>query len=112
HIQQGSIRAIAVTGAQRSPALPDVPTLAEADAPDQESEIFIGLLVPGGTPREIVDRLHRATVQAVALPEVRDRLTAAGFTPIASTPKEFADRIAWEIDKWAKVIRAAGIKAQ
>jgi tripartite-type tricarboxylate transporter receptor subunit TctC len=112
HIKQGSVRALAVTGAHRSPALPDVPTLAEAGARDQESDIILGLLVPGATPQAVIDRLNRAIVAIVAMPEVRERLTALGFEPIASTPGEFADRIKWEIDKWAKVIRAADIKAQ
>jgi tripartite-type tricarboxylate transporter receptor subunit TctC len=112
HIKQGTVRALAVTGAQRSPVLPDVPTLAEAGAPGQESDIILGVLVPAGTPQDIVDRLHREIVRIVALSDVRERLSALGFEPIASTPEEFADRIRWEIDKWAKVIRAANIKAQ
>lgn len=112
HIKQGSVRALAVTGAHRSPTLPDVPTLAEAGARDQESDIILGLLVPGGTPQAVIERLHRAIVAIVAMPEVRERLAALGFEPIASTPGEFADLIKWEIDKWAKVIRAADIKAQ
>jgi tripartite-type tricarboxylate transporter receptor subunit TctC len=112
HIKQGTVRALAVTGARRSPALPDVPTLAEAGAAGQESEIILGVLVPGATPQEVIDRLHREIVRIVALPDVRGRLSALGFEPIASTPKEFADRIKWEIDKWAKVIRAADIKVQ
>src|SRR6266511_591718 len=112
HIKQGTVRALAVTGAQRSPALPDVPTLAESGAADQESDIIVGLLVPGGTPPEIVERLNREIVKVVAMPDVRERLSALGFEPIASTPEEFADRIKWEIDKWARVIRTAGIKVQ
>jgi len=112
HIKQGTVRAIAITSAQRSPVLPDVPTLAEAGAPGQESDIILGVLVPAGTPQDVVDRLHREIVRIVALPDVRERLSALGFEPIASTPKEFADRIRWEIDKWAKVIRAANIRAQ
>jgi tripartite-type tricarboxylate transporter receptor subunit TctC len=112
HIKQGTVRALAVTGARRSPALPDMPTLAEAGAPGQESDIILGVLVPAGTPQDVIDRLHREIVRIVALPDVRERLSALGFEPIASTPKEFADRIRWEIDKWAKVIRAANIKAQ
>jgi len=112
HIKQGTVRALAVTGARRSPALPEVPTLAEAGAAGQESEIILGVLVPGATPQEVIDRLHREIVRIVALPDVRGRLSALGFEPIASTPKEFADRIKWEIDKWAKVIRAGGIKVE
>jgi tripartite-type tricarboxylate transporter receptor subunit TctC len=112
HVKQGTVRALAVTGAQRSPALPDVPTLAESGARDQDSDIIAGLLVPGGTPPEIVERLNREIVKVVAMPDVRARLSALGFEPIGSTPKQFAERIRSEIDKWAKVVRAAGIKAQ
>jgi tripartite-type tricarboxylate transporter receptor subunit TctC len=111
HIKQGAVRALAVTSARRSPALPDVPMLAEAGAADQESEIILGVLVPGGTPQEVIDRLHREIVRIVALPDVGARLSALGFEPIASTPQEFADRIKWEIDR-AKVIRAGGIKVE
>jgi tripartite-type tricarboxylate transporter receptor subunit TctC len=112
HLKQGVVRALAVTSARRSPALPEVSTLAEAGAPDQESEIILGLLVPRGTPQDLIDRLHREIVRIVALPEVRERLSALGFEPIGSTPEEFAVRIKWEIDKWANVIRTAGIKVQ
>ena len=112
HIRAGSVRALAVTSAQRSPALPEVPTLAQGGAPGQESDIILGALAPGGTPPELVDRLHREIVKVVATPEVRERLAALGFEPIAGTPTEFADRIRHEIAQWAKVIRAAGITAQ
>ncbi len=110
HIKQGSVRAIAVSSAQRAPALPEVPTLAEAGAPDQESEIILGVLAPGGTPPDVIEALHREIVRI--MPEVRARLAALGFAPIASTPEEFAARIKSEIATWAKVIRAAGISAQ
>jgi tripartite-type tricarboxylate transporter receptor subunit TctC len=112
HVKSGTLRALAVTSARRSPALPEVPTLKEAGAPDQESDIILGVLVPAGTSPDIVGRLHREIVETVAMPDVHERLAALGFEPIASTPKEFAERIKAEIDKWAKVIRAADIKAQ
>lgn len=110
HIRDGTVRALAVTSAHRSPALPQVPTLAEAGAPDQESEIILGILVPGGTPAAIVERLHQEIVRL--MPDVRDQLGSLGFEPIGSTPAQFADRIRFEIDIWTKVIRAAGISAQ
>jgi tripartite-type tricarboxylate transporter receptor subunit TctC len=110
HIRDGTVRALAVTSAHRSPALPQVPTLAEAGAPGQESEIILGILVPGGTPAAIVERLHQEIVRL--MPDVRDQLGSLGFEPIGSTPAQFADRIRFEIDRWAKVIRAAGISAQ
>jgi tripartite-type tricarboxylate transporter receptor subunit TctC len=112
HVKQGSVRALAVTGAHRSPALPEVPTLADAGARNQESEIIVGVLVPSGTPRDIIERLHREIVAVIALPAVRERLVALGFEPIASTPAEFAARIQAEIAKWAKVIHDANIKPQ
>ena len=111
HVKQGSVRALAVTGAHRSPALPEVPTLAEAGARDQESEIIVGVLVPSA-PRDIIERLNREIVAVVALPAVRERLAALGFEPIASTPAEFAARIQAEMAKWAKVIRDANIKPE
>jgi tripartite-type tricarboxylate transporter receptor subunit TctC len=110
HIRDGTVRPLAVTSGYRSPALPQVPTLAEAGAPDQESEIILGILVPGGTPAALVDRLHQEIVRL--MPDVHNRLAALGFEPIGSTPAEFAQRIRSEIEKWAKVIRAAGISAQ
>ena len=112
YIKQGSVRPLAVTGARRSPALPDVPTLAEAGAPNQESEIILGLLAPSGTPREIIDRLQREIIRVLAMPEIHERLAALGFEPIGSSPEEFADRIRAEIEKWAKVIRAAALAPQ
>ena len=110
HIREGTVRALAVTSAHRSPALPQVPTLAEAGAPDQESEIILGILVPGGTPAAIVERLHAEIMRL--MPGVHDQLASLGFEPIGSTPAQFAQRIRSETDKWAKVIRAAGISAQ
>ena len=112
YIKHGSVRPLAVTGARRSPALPDVPTLAEAGAPNQESEIILGLLAPSGTPREIIDRLQREIIRVLAMPQMHERLAALGFEPIGSSPEEFADRIRAEIEKWAKVIRAAGLAPQ
>ena len=112
YIKQGSVRPLAVTGARRSPALPDVPTLAEAGAPNQESEIILGLLAPSGTPREIIDRLQREIIRVLAMPQMHERLAALGFEPIGSSPEEFADRIRTEIEKWAKVIHAAGLAPQ
>ena len=112
HIKSGSLRALALTSAKRIPSLPDVPTMAESGAPDQEAETMQGVLLPAGTPREIVDRLHREIVRAVALPDVRERLAALGFEPVANTPEEFAVYIRSEVNKWAKVIREANIKIE
>jgi tripartite-type tricarboxylate transporter receptor subunit TctC len=111
-LQQGTIRPLAVTSARRSPALPNVPTLAEQGIPNQESDVILGVLVPSTTPREIVDRLHREIVKILADPEIRRRLGAVGFEAVGSTPAEFDARIRAEIAKWARVIRDAGVKPQ
>ena len=109
-VKEATLRALAVTTARRSPALPDVPTLGEAGLPDQEADTMQGILVPAGTPKAIIDRLQREIVKVMALPDIRERMAALGFEPVASTPDEFAARIATEIPKWAKVIRDAHIK--
>jgi tripartite-type tricarboxylate transporter receptor subunit TctC len=111
-LQQGAIRALAVTSGRRSPALPDVLTLAEQGIDNQESDVILGVLVPSTTPKEIVDRLHRELVKIAADPEIKRRLAAVGFEAIGSTPAEFGARIKTEIAKWAKVIRDAGIAPQ
>jgi len=112
HVKSGALRALAVTSAKRVAALPDVPTMAESGAPDQEAETMQGVLLPAGTPREIIDRLQREIARIVALPDVRERLSGLGFEPVANTPEEFAAYIRAEVNKWAKVIREAGIKVE
>jgi tripartite-type tricarboxylate transporter receptor subunit TctC len=111
-IKEGRIRALAVTSAKRSSAVPEVPTMAEAGVPDQEGGTPQGILVPKGAPKEVGDLLYRETVWVIALPEIREKLAAIGFEPIGSTPAEFSDRIRTEIPKWAKVIRDANIKPE
>ena len=86
--------------------------MAEAGAPDQEAETMQGVLLPAGTPRDIVDRLQREIARIVALPDVKERLAALGFEPVANTPEEFAVYIRSEINKWAKVVREASIKVE
>lgn len=112
HIKEGKLRGLAVLSAQRSSAVPDVPTIAEAGFPGQEADTLLGVLVPAGTAKEIVELLHREIVRIVALPEVKERLDAIGFVPVANTPDEFAAIIKGETARWAEVIRAANIKAQ
>jgi tripartite-type tricarboxylate transporter receptor subunit TctC len=112
HVREGKLRGLAVLSAQRSPALPDVPTIAEAGFPGQEADTLLGILVPARTPKEIVDRLYQEVKRIVALPEIKDRLDAIGFVPVANTPDEFAAIIKAESARWAKIIRAANIKAE
>jgi tripartite-type tricarboxylate transporter receptor subunit TctC len=111
-IREGRIRALAVTSAKRSVAVPDVPTMAESGVPDQEGDTPQGILVPKGAPKEVIDLLHRETVKVIALADVQQKLAAIGFEPIGSTPAEFTARIKTEVPKWAKVIREANIKPE
>ena len=94
------------------PALPDVPTVAEAGYPGLEAENWFAILVPPGTPREIIMLLNRESARIIALPDVKERLTALGMEPVGSTPEECSALIRTEIERWAKVIREAGIRAQ
>jgi tripartite-type tricarboxylate transporter receptor subunit TctC len=110
-IQEGKLRGLAVLAGKRVTGLPDVPTMAEAGVPDQEADTLTGIVVPVGTPPEIVELLHREIVKIVALPDVQEKLAALGFISIADAPAEFAARLKSEFAKWAKVIKDAGIKA-
>src|SRR5215211_4079337 len=109
NIKEGKLRAIVITSEQRSPEVPDVPTMAEAGVQGQEAETLTGILAPAGTPKEIVDLLHREIKAIVEMPDVKQKLGALGFQPIANTPEEFAKRIDVEVKKWAGVIRDAKI---
>jgi tripartite-type tricarboxylate transporter receptor subunit TctC len=109
-IKAGTIRALAVTAEKRDPTMPDIPTMAEAGFPGQIGETPVGLLAPAGTPKAVIDLLHRKVVQILALPDTRQRLAAVGFSPIGDTPAEFAAFLKSEHAKWAKVISDAGIK--
>ena len=112
HIKEGTLRALAVTSAKRSPVFPNVPTMAESEVPDQESELIIGVLVPAATPKPIVDQLQRQIARIVALPDVKERLDALGFAPVASTPEAYATQIKADIETWSKVVREANIKVE
>ncbi len=111
-IKSGRVRALAVSGAHRSPALPDVPTMVESGVRGYESSTWYGLLAPQATPRAVVTKLNAEIVSILKLPEVRDRLLADGLEPVGNTPEQFGAFIKSEIDKWGKVITAAGLKAE
>jgi tripartite-type tricarboxylate transporter receptor subunit TctC len=111
NIKDGKLRGLAVLSLKRAAVLPDVPTMAEAGVPDQESDTLTGVVTPAGTPQEIIDRWHDEIVRIVALPEVKQRLEDLGFDPVADTPAHFGERIKTEIAKWAKVVHDANIKA-
>jgi len=111
-VKTGQLRALALAAKQRTSALPDVPTTAEAGIPGQESDTMGALLAPAHTPPEIVNLLQKEIAKAMADPDVKQRLTELGFVPVASTPAEFSALIKEEYEKWGKVIRAANIKVE
>jgi tripartite-type tricarboxylate transporter receptor subunit TctC len=108
-ITGGNLRGLAVTAAKRSGALPDVPTMAEAGVPDQESETMQGVFVPAGTPKEIVDLLHNEIVKLMQLPDVKQKCANLGFDVVANSQADFLAYIKKEIAKWHKVIADAKI---
>jgi tripartite-type tricarboxylate transporter receptor subunit TctC len=110
NIRDGKLRALAILADKRVDGLPDVPTMAEAGVPDQEADTLTGILVPAGTPKEVIDTLYREIKKLVALPDVNEKLRTLGFVPIANTPEQFAARISVEIPKWAKVVQGASLK--
>ncbi len=112
HIQGGRLRALAVTSAKRSAALPEVPTMAEAGLAGQEADTLQGALVPAGTPRAVVQRLHGEIVKILAQPDVRERIIGLGFEIVASSPEQFTAQIRQEVAKWEKVVKGAGIKVE
>jgi tripartite-type tricarboxylate transporter receptor subunit TctC len=111
-IQAGQVRAIALAATERAPQLPDVPTFAEQGVKDQEADTLTGIVVPAGTPKEIVELLSRTIAKGVAEPEVSERLAALGFRPVVNTPDQFAARIKLEIEKWGKVVRDANLRIE
>jgi tripartite-type tricarboxylate transporter receptor subunit TctC len=108
-IVSGNLRALAVTAAKRALTLPNVPTMAEAGAPDQESDTMQGIFVPAGTPPEIVALLNREMVKALSLPDVQAKCKQLGFDVVANTPAEFTVYLKKDIDRWHKVIVDAKI---
>jgi tripartite-type tricarboxylate transporter receptor subunit TctC len=112
NVKAGKVRALAVLSERRSSVLPEVPTMAEAGAPDQEADLMTGMVVRAGTPPAIIELLHRETVKTLALPAVRDRLTGLGFEIVGSTPEKFGDWIKREVAKWQKVVREARIRIE
>src|SRR6516164_2403092 len=111
-VKEDKLRALAVSSKARSQALPDVPTMTEAGFPEVEGESWFTMVVPAGTPKDVIALLHREIVRAIARPDMKERLATLGYAPLATTPAEAAAQFSTEMAKWTKVIRAAGIKAQ
>ncbi len=111
-VRRGKLRALAVTGPKPSSAAPEIPTVAQSGVPGYEVTSWYGLSLPAKTPQPIVDRMSKEAVSALNDPGLRKRLTELGAEAVGNSPDEYAAFIRREIDKWAKVIKAAGIKAQ
>jgi len=111
-VKAGKIRALAVSTPKRSPAVPDVPTVAEAGVAGYSSGAWFGLVAPAGTPKPIVEKLASETQRILKLPDVNERLSALGAEPVGDSPAQFAAHITSEIAKWAKVIKDANVELQ
>ncbi len=111
-VKAGKIRAIAVTPATRSPAAPNLPTVAEAGVPGYDAASWFGLFAPGGTPKDVVDKISGETQRILKLPDVAERLLGLGAQPVGNSPDEFGQFVKDEIAKWAKVIQAANVKLE
>lgn len=111
YVRAGRLRGIAVTTDRRSPAMPDLPTIAETGVKGYEAGSWYGLSAPAGTPKPIIDRLHGVTLKVMALPDIQERLAKSGFEVVTSTPEEFGAFTRSEIQKWGKLVKATGLKA-
>jgi tripartite-type tricarboxylate transporter receptor subunit TctC len=110
HIQSGKLRALAVTSAARSQALPDLPTVAETGLPGYDASVWFGVFVPAGTPRPVINRLHAEINKALAAPDLKARMASMGAEVSSMGPDEFREFWRREIPKWAEVVKAANIK--
>lgn len=111
-VKAGKLRALAVTTAQRSSQLPELPTVAEAGVPGFEAAGWFGFAAPAGTPKDVVNKLNKEIVRILNLPDVKERLIAQGAEPVGDTPEEFAKYIRAEAAKWGKVIKALNLKIE
>jgi tripartite-type tricarboxylate transporter receptor subunit TctC len=110
HARGGKLRALAVTSARRSPAAPELPTVAEAGLPGYEASAWFGIAAPAATPREIVSKLNAAIARGLQSNETRERLSGQGAEPVGGSPEQFAEHIRTELAKWAKVVKASGAR--
>jgi tripartite-type tricarboxylate transporter receptor subunit TctC len=110
-VKAGQLRGLAVTADKRTAALPEVPSMGELGIAGMAGDTFQGVFVPAGIPKPVFTRLHKEIMQALALPDVRERLTAIGLEPVANSPQEFAAQVKADIAKWRKVIQDVNIKA-
>jgi tripartite-type tricarboxylate transporter receptor subunit TctC len=110
HVKAGKLRALAVSTARRSFALPELPTVAESGLPGFEVSVWFAVLAPAATPRDIVQKLNAVLVKALQSPDVKQRLAEQGAEPVGNTPEQFAATIQRDLAKWAKVVKDANVK--
>jgi len=110
YVKAGRLRGLAVTTAQRSPSAPELPTIAETGIAGYEAGSWYGLSAPSGTPKGVIGRLHAESVKVMALPEIKEPLFKAGFEVVTSNPEQFTAFVRSEIQKWGKLVTAAGLK--
>ncbi|MBI4192065.1 MAG: tripartite tricarboxylate transporter substrate binding protein [Betaproteobacteria bacterium] len=109
-VTSGKLRALAVGGARRSPAAPDIPTMAEAALPGFESSGWVGVLAPAGTPKAVISRLNTETVKVLKMPDVNERFSSNGAESVGSSPEQFGEFIKSALNKWAKVVKISGAR--
>jgi tripartite-type tricarboxylate transporter receptor subunit TctC len=110
HIKSGKLKALATTGAKRDPALPDLPTVAEAGVPGYESGVWFGLMAPAGTPKDIIARINADAMKGMKSPEFTKRMTDLGYNIVPGTPEQMAEMIKAEIARWTPIVKASGAK--
>jgi tripartite-type tricarboxylate transporter receptor subunit TctC len=112
HVRSGAVRGLAVTGARRSAALPELPTVAESGLAGYEVSAWFGVFGPAGLPRPVVERLNAEIARALAAPDLQQRLISQGADPLTGSPDAFARYVRDEVSKWSKVVRDAGVKPE
>lgn len=112
HIKAGRLKALAVTSAKRNKAVPELPTVAEAGVPGYDADSWYGVLVPAGTPKTIIDKLHAGIIKILTTPEVATYLANQGAEVSTTTPAQFGSFIKTEVAKWAKVVKIASIRLE
>ena len=110
HIKSGKLKALATTGAKRDPALPELPTIAEAGVPGYESGVWFGLMVPAGTPKDLVARLNAEAVKGASSAEFQKRMKDLGYNIIPGSPEQMAEMIKQEIARWTPIVKSSGAK--
>ena len=110
-VKDGKLRVLAASGQQRYAGMPEIPTIAESGYPDYELDIWHGLLMPAGTPAPIVARINQELTKILKTPDMAERLGALSIVPVGGPPQELAKLIATDLDRWGKVIKFAGTRA-